>query len=780
MKEFNDVSINENNEEKKEEKNKNLPKMTFDWRTDEWPKAFDVQNRMRVLGYTSETQSVVIDILVKMNSLKNLGLTTSDDEEMMGKANEVLNIALSEKPTFTNEGLDDLFTDAYSFLDTFNDYTDLKSFEKDNNKEIKEEPKKEDVVNDEAPKNEMPPIKNDVEDVADEDFEIEDPTGNFPVHFIAKKKDQAPISLLYGFEDEERSLQDKRNMMFSYVMQGMTKKEITENIHKIQNDKNLSNLFDEYAKVVDKNDIVNDRQRLKDTMTFKMDGLSINGKVLAVKRKKGLLKDSNSGAYVENDLQRFNRELKEFQEREKQNEVQDAKQDIEIIPKMVADYYIEQTRDKDFPITNPSELSYDKKEFYIRRFLEILAIRQLANSERGKVDKLIGFQFTQEELADRVEEMKEDSVFKGFIKKLREEPEYMKKAILAAKANPGHGGKLDDMLKDYMLNLPPGELRNSKLHDRFLPNIKERIESIQEQYKRATRALKELDAIEKALGRIQVRGGSDKQIERYTEKRAKLQNLVDEFSLPKAVAEIIALRNYAHADLGKKSSLNKKVPSFEEDKLDDLTSVYNDEGFEEICKHEAVAGMLTMGHAGNMTALVRELALDRKIEDKDINALLEKNTIGYHLDHTLKEEAGTLSNRLKDGIESESPFINKMVEDGKMLIMEYMHLTMKVWNSDYKNVDKELLIKDVPWGEMENMKRKGLDYDKDIKSYLENFKPDDVAGLLDVMNKGIGPKNFIKQVKTWKESLEPARKINNNNMRPNNNDIKIGGKNPIM
>ena len=790
MKEFNDVSINENNEEKKEEKNNNLPKMTFDWRTDEWPEAFDVQNRMRVLGYTAETQSVVIDILVKMHSLKNLGLTTSDDEEMMGKANEVLNIALSEKPTFTNEGVDDLFSDAYSFLDTFNDYTDLKSFKKEDNKEIKEEPKKETVVNNEAPKKEVPPIINTFEYAANEDFEIEDPAGIYPVKFIAQKGNMQRDSLLEGFDDKDKTLQEKRNMLVSYVMQGMTQKAIIENVHKIQQDKNLSGLFDEYVKVVDKADVIKDHDRLLNTMTFKINGLSLNGKVNAVKRQKQRLEDDakknvEERYITENEIDKFNRRMKELDERDKQDNVDqnivnkeiDENQIIE--PRNNAAAFIENIRDNGFPVFNPSQLTEEQKNLYADNILKILAVRQLADSERGKKDKLVRYEFTDKELNDRVAEMKEDPVFGDFINKIKQDPDLMKKAILAAQANLGHGGKLDDMLKDYMLNLPPGEFHNDKLHDRYLPTIKERIEYIQKQYKRAMKAMKQMEVLDDALEVAQKRR-SEARINELIRKKEKLADIVENFYVPKAVAEIVALRNYAKADLGKKNSLNKKIPSFDNDPLqEELGKVYSTQSFQDICQHEAVLGMLAMGHGGDMTALVREMEAEQAEHDPYVTALLEKNTIGYRLNKTIKDEAKDLAEKIDASVVNESADVRQLTEKGKLMIMEYMHLTMKAWNSDYKNVDKELLIKDVPWGEMDKLKRTGLDYDKDIKDFLKDFKAEDTADVLRMMNDEKSPKEFIKKVKVWKQSLEPARQVNNNNRRPNN-EIKIGGQSPSL
>ena len=82
----------------------------------------------------------------------------------------------------------------------------------------------------------------------------------------------------------------------------------------------------------------------------------------------------------------------------------------------VALNYIENLRDHGFPESNPSRLSEEQKQDYADKFLKIIAVRQLADSERGKKGKLVGFTFTEEELNARVNQMKHDYVFKSFIK----------------------------------------------------------------------------------------------------------------------------------------------------------------------------------------------------------------------------------------------------------------------------------------------------------------------------------------------------------------------------
>ena len=55
-----------------------------------------------------------------------------------------------------------------------------------------------------------------------------------------------------------------------------------------------------------------------------------------------------------------------------------------------------------------------------------------------------------------------------------------------------HGGELDDMFRKHLRTLPAGELRNDAILKRWMPTVKERIESLQEQAKKSLNAGREV------------------------------------------------------------------------------------------------------------------------------------------------------------------------------------------------------------------------------------------------------------------------------------------------
>jgi hypothetical protein len=384
--------------------------------------------------------------------------------------------------------------------------------------------------------------------------------------------------------------------------------------------------------------------------------------------------------------------------------------------------FIEEIKAAGFPNKNPRTLLEDEKNAYTEKFLKIIAARQIADSDRGYRDKLDSTVLDMKELNKRVNAMKEDSVFSGFIDELKNDPSKMKKAIAAA--TTGHGGGLDDMLKDYVKNIGPAEMKNSHLHKRFLPTIKERIEILKKKTEQAFKAKK---------------------------KPAAANSKEADFDYYKAAAEIIVLRNYAKADIGKKDSLNKPIPTFEKSKLDvNAYKVGEENDFKELVDIEDVKKLIVVGHGGNMTKLMREKAKDNIISD-DVKDLLNENTIKNRFS-TIQDEAGTQACKLRKALEDNSQNTADLAKEGKILIAEYLLLAASIRNSKTRKMDDNLLIKDVPWGEVNEVRRKGANYNSEIKGILKNFKPDDICEALESMAND-SRKLFLSKIKNKSEEL---------------------------
>ena len=376
-----------------------------------------------------------------------------------------------------------------------------------------------------------------------------------------------------------------------------------------------------------------------------------------------------------------------------------------IVNNQTADKYIEILRDKGFKTINTNHLTKEIKDDYGDKFLKIIAARQLAGAGRKDSQKLKSFAVTPEMINDRVAEMKKDEVFKGFISSIKKSNYKMITAITAARMSIDHGAKLDDMLKEYMLNLPPGEMKNSKLHERYLPKAVDRIETLQKQ-----------------VEKLQKKNTANKE-----EDKKKEDQLV------KAVAEIIELRNIVKAEAGNKNSLSKKITANQLDllksKVDTLAA---NEAFRFTARQRDVQNLVIKGHGGKMTAKVRELYSARFDKDIAVSDIIDSNTIEKRMAQ-LKQSAGRISASLHSS-EDGSAEQNKLVQDGKNLMEEYSLLFAKVVNPDTFEVEEDKLKKDVPWQKVRELKTKNTTFTERFRHVTGFFSANDIAECLDSMS----------------------------------------------
>ena len=369
--------------------------------------------------------------------------------------------------------------------------------------------------------------------------------------------------------------------------------------------------------------------------------------------------------------------------------------------------YINNLRDNGFKVINTSYIDDAKKDEYGDKFLKIIAARQLAGSQRNDPDKLKKVMVTTDQVNQRVAEMKEDEVFKGFIDSIKKSKYKMITAINGAKMKPGHGGKLDDMLKDYMLNLPPGELKNTKLHERYMPSVDERIEKIK------------------------------KQVEKLQKKQPKSKKEEDKNKdqLVKAVAEIIVLRNLAQAEPGKKESLAKTLSCSQDDVLKSkVETLAKDEAFRTTALNRNIQKLLVArGHGGKMTTKVRELYSENLEKQGDITDIIEENTIDSRMKQ-LKKKAGELATSIKNA-QPGSAAQNEQIQAGKDLMEEYSLLYAKIVDPDSFEVVQDKLKKDVPWGRVAELKTKDTTFTRKFRYVTGYFNLADVEECLDKMSK---------------------------------------------
>ena len=422
----------------------------------------------------------------------------------------------------------------------------------------------------------------------------------------------------------------------------------------------------------------------------------------------------------------------------------------------VAINYIEDIRDNQFKDA-AEDFSSQEIDKHIDNVFRIMAARQLADSDRGSSAKLKKAVFTGDEVEMRVDEMKRDPMFKQFLEDVKLDRNLYNKLIKAASSKSGHGGKLDDIYKEYVKNLPARNLYNTRINERYMPTVKERIEILQNKAKNE-------------------------------------KNLPEE-----AAAEIVVLRNLSRAEIGKAKTLDKKIPCFEKDTLCYESTKLSRNGYfkDSFGKNTVATGLLLKGHGGDMLQFLRD-HFDEAVENQKrkeagtiedmqdrisqnmlepgaieaqqkeweedkafTKSILEENLVGANLDR-LKNEAKELSKDLKAVIknekdlkelDAENPERNKpgkvsaqytemkkqLVEQGKLLIGEYLILIGKAWNSNLDTTDVSKFKLEVPGEELDKLYSLKENYNKDFSKFFEKFEAGDIADTLKLVSEAKAP-----------------------------------------
>ena len=419
---------------------------------------------------------------------------------------------------------------------------------------------------------------------------------------------------------------------------------------------------------------------------------------------------------------------------------------------MSAAAYIENIKDHGFPVKNPSALEPQDKDLYIDRFIRIMAARELADSDRGHAAKLNRKTLSAEEVDARATQMKKDPTFRAFIKTLESDEKKLKSAISAAAS--GHGGGLDDMFKDYIKKQPACKLRNDSILKRYMPNAKERLEILQDQYKTYKSSMKELRTVDNKLKAL--RGVNDPAaINKLQAKKVKLERNLLDYDPGIVAAEMITLRSLIKADKGKKASLDKTIPVSEgaENLSRSSNLLVDNDDVRRILTSRTVTDLINTGHGGNMMAEARTLA-NNALDKKDLKAefrILNANTIETRL-KAIENEAGELSDKLYLA-RTNNQLTGDLMKDAKKLLGEYMMLDGKVRSNDPGKAEKDLLLTDTPWGEIETMKKKDPESNPSFRDLVQDLASDDMEDLLSDLAKG-KREQFISRLAGKKNEMD--------------------------
>ena len=219
----------------------------------------------------------------------------------------------------------------------------------------------------------------------------------------------------------------------------------------------------------------------------------------------------------------------------------------------------------------------------------------------------------------------------------------------------GHGGDLEKDFRNYLRQVPPGKLENDPALKRYLPTARERIESLQEQVKRAGRATPALTK------------------EKLTELRTA------------AAAEIIAIRNACRVERKTGYGLDKPIPPAAPGQRTVAQTA------ELLCGNDAMKNLLDAeavkslgdGHGGRMLAEVRRQYNGQQRED-EIAGIINENTVGARK-RKLGKEAEALQEKLKSANKAEQ---EAALKQSRRLLGEFIHLNRLSGNQ---------MQGDVPW-----------------------------------------------------------------------------------
>jgi hypothetical protein len=219
------------------------------------------------------------------------------------------------------------------------------------------------------------------------------------------------------------------------------------------------------------------------------------------------------------------------------------------------------------------------KAFSLEDLCAVFGTRMAANAQRND---LKGLQHTVS--PDQSEACKDDLAANKLVQRFYAENAAELGRLAARKRS--HGGVLEDQFREFLTKLPPGELENAPILQRYMPSYQERIEALQ----------------------------------------ARTAKGQDPETAAKAMAEIVVLRGMAQADRGGGRRLEAVIPCDSTGTLHNAArSLAKREDFRRAA--EASRGYADKGHGGKLVEKLREnRAKDPEAQDGYTRQWLDKTT----------------------------------------------------------------------------------------------------------------------------------------------------------
>ena len=384
-------------------------------------------------------------------------------------------------------------------------------------------------------------------------------------------------------------------------------------------------------------------------------------------------------------------------------------EDLNEAPQKTAARYIKDVRRSN--ISSPEDLA--------ENVLKIMAARIIADSVRHKKDRLVSTFVTEDQIDDKVSEMKENATYKRFYDDIINNAEFRNKVTNAygyiKVDGRGHGGRIDDLFREYAKNVPPGELDNSEIMQRYMPSVKDRIEVLQKQFKAhneayvytATHIPKDRNAI--------VVGEDDP----------------NKQAMAKIMIEITKLRTISNAIRKQKSSLEKPIPVSNPTLSQEVSADYSTDymiGLTGIVTETTMASAV-LGHGGELVEDLRTECVNKEsLLHPELKKLIMTGSIRERI-RELQKEAKGLSEWYSNGVVTQKDE-RRFRRDCKKVLAEYLFLDGITRGQGQDAAPQEAFSKDVPSDKVRTLLTRGPQNDPRFRNTFKDYTEEDYDEIM--------------------------------------------------
>ncbi|MBR3539232.1 MAG: hypothetical protein IKN79_09180 [Eubacterium sp.] len=407
-------------------------------------------------------------------------------------------------------------------------------------------------------------------------------------------------------------------------------------------------------------------------------------------------------------------------------------EDLNEAPQKTAAQYIKDVRRSN--LSSPKDLA--------ENVLKIMAARIIADSVRHKKDRLISTLVTEDQIDDKVSEMKENATYKRFYDDIINNAEFRNKVTNAygyiKVDGRGHGGRIDDLFREYAKNVPPGELDNSEIMQRYMPSVKDRIEVLQKQFKphneayvyTATHIPKDRNAI--------VVGEDDP----------------NKLAMARIMIEITKLRTISNAIRKQKSSLEKPIPVSNPTLSQEVSADYSTDymiGLTGIVSNKARTSAV-QGHGGEM---VEDLRTECVKSESWLNPRLRKIIMTGSIRERIRElqnEARELSEWYSNGVVTQKDE-RRFRRDCKNVLAEYLFLDGITRGQGQDAAPQEAFSKDVPSDKVRTLLTRGPQNDPRFRNTFKDYTEEDYDEIM----RDMANTNLLRRPTLFMDKLNEKR-----------------------